>query len=90
LTAEKVENADKLLKLTVDTGDAHITLVAGIASYYKPEDVIGMQVLMVKNLKPAKIRGILSQGMILAAETPDGGLALMTPNKPAKTGVRVK
>ncbi|MDD3002029.1 MAG: hypothetical protein PHF29_09770, partial [Candidatus Riflebacteria bacterium] len=51
---------------------------------------IGMQVLMVKNLKPAKIRGILSQGMILAAETPEGGLALMTPNKPAKTGVRVK
>ncbi|MDD3376089.1 MAG: methionine--tRNA ligase [Candidatus Riflebacteria bacterium] len=90
LTAEKVENADKLLKLTVDTGDATNTLVAGIASYYKPEEIIGMQVLMVKNLKPAKIRGILSHGMILAAETPEGGLALMTPNKPAKTGVRVK
>ena len=49
-----------------------------------------MQVLMVKNLKPAKIRGVVSHGMILAAETEDGSLALMTPNKVAKVGVRVK
>ena len=89
-TAEKVENADKLLKLTVNIGSETRTLVAGIAAFYKPEEIIGKQVVMVKNLKPAKIRGILSHGMILAAPTEDGGLALVSPDKPAQTGVRVK
>lgn len=89
-TAEKVENADKLLKLTVNIGDETRTLVAGIASFYNPEELPGRQVVMVKNLKPAKIRGILSHGMILAAGTADGGLALVSPDKPAQTGVRVK
>ncbi len=88
--AEKVENADKLLKLTVNIGSETRTLVAGIASWYAPDELIDMQVLMVKNLKPAKIREVVSHGMILAAETEDGSLALMTPNKVAKVGVRVK
>ena len=89
-TAEKVENADKLLKLSVNIGEEQPrTVVAGIASYYKPEEIIGKQVLMVKNLKPAKIRGIMSHGMLLCAETEDGHLALMTPSIPAKTGIRV-
>lgn len=89
-TAEKVENADKLLKLSVNIGEEQPrTVVAGIASYYKPEEILGKQVLMVKNLKPAKIRGIMSHGMLLCAETEDGGLALMTPSIPAKTGIRV-
>ena len=90
LTAEKVENADKLLKLKVSIGSEERELVAGIALYYKPEDLIGKQVLMVKNLKPAKIRGIMCHGMILAATAKDGGLALMMPSKPAEVGVRVK
>ena len=89
-TAEKVENADKLLKLTVSIGEETRTLVAGIASFYSPNDLLGKQVVMVKNLKPAKIRGVVSHGMILAAPTEDGGLALITPDKIAKTGVRVK
>jgi methionyl-tRNA synthetase len=89
-TAEKVENADRLLKLTVSIGEESRNLVAGIAAFYSPEELLGKQVVMVKNLKPAKIRGILSHGMILAAQTEDGGLALVTPDKPAKTGVRVK
>ncbi|HMM61465.1 MAG TPA: methionine--tRNA ligase subunit beta, partial [Candidatus Rifleibacterium sp.] len=89
-TAEKVDNADKLLKLTVNIGEETRTLVAGIAAFYKPEELPGRQVVMVKNLKPAKIRGILSHGMILAAGTEDGGLALVSPDKPAKTGIRVK
>jgi len=89
-TAEKVENADKLLKLTVNIGSETRTLVAGIAAFYKPEEIIGRQVVMVKNLKPAKIRGILSHGMILAAATEDGGLALVSPDKPARVGIRVK
>jgi len=71
--AEKVEKADKLLKLTVDTGTDTRTLVAGIALYYTPEELMGKKIMIVKNLKPAKLRGILSQGMILAASTlPDG------------------
>lgn len=88
--AEKVENADKLLKLNVDISSEKRSLVAGIAAFYKPEELIGKQVVMVKNLKPAKIRGIFSQGMILAAATEDGGLALVGPDKPARTGVKVK
>jgi len=67
LAAEKVEKADKLLKLDVDTGDGRRTLVAGIALQYQPEDLVGRKVIIVKNLKPAKLRGILSEGMILAA-----------------------
>ncbi|MBF0406990.1 MAG: methionine--tRNA ligase [Candidatus Riflebacteria bacterium] len=90
ITAEKVEKADKLLKLSVRIGEETRSLVAGIALHYKPEDLIGKQVVMVKNLKPAKIRGVVSHGMILAAGTPDGGLALVTPSKPSVCGVRVK
>jgi methionyl-tRNA synthetase len=64
--------------------------VAGIAAFYDCQELIGKQVVMVKNLKPAKIRGVVSHGMILAAQTKDGGLALITPDKLAKTGIRVK
>ncbi|MBN2345965.1 MAG: methionine--tRNA ligase [Candidatus Aminicenantes bacterium] len=71
LAAEKVEKADKLLKLTVDSGGDTRTLVAGIALYYKPEELLGRKIIIVKNLKPAKLRGILSQGMILAASDAD-------------------
>lgn len=71
LAAEKVEKADKLLKLQIDTGTDTRTLVAGIAQYYKPEDLVGRKIIIVKNLKPAKLRGILSQGMILAASDAD-------------------
>ncbi|HOW45086.1 MAG TPA: methionine--tRNA ligase [Candidatus Aminicenantes bacterium] len=71
LAAEKVEKADKLLQLQVDTGDGTRTLVAGIALHYRPEDLVGRKIIIVKNLKPAKLRGILSQGMILAASDAD-------------------
>ena len=71
LAAEKVEKADKLLKLQIDTGSDTRTLVAGIAQYYEPEDLVGRKIIIVKNLKPAKLRGILSQGMILAASDAD-------------------
>lgn len=67
LNAEKIENADRLLKLEVDTKEDKRTLVAGIAQYYTPEDLIGRKIIIVKNLKPVKLRGVLSQGMILAA-----------------------
>jgi methionyl-tRNA synthetase len=71
LAAEKVEKADKLLKLQIDTGSDTRTLVAGIALHYRPEDLVGRKIIIVKNLKPAKLRGILSQGMILAASDAD-------------------
>lgn len=60
-------NTDKLLKLTVDLGDEQRQVVSGIAQHYKPEELVGKSVVMVINLKPAKLRGIVSQGMILAA-----------------------
>lgn len=72
LEAEKVEKADKLLKLRIDTGDGIRTLVAGVALYYQPTELIGKKIIIVKNLKPATVRGILSQGMILAASGSDG------------------
>lgn len=70
--AEKHPNADKLLKLTVDTGTDTRTLVAGVARFYSPEDLKGRKIIIVKNLKPAKLRGILSEGMILAASDAEG------------------
>jgi len=80
VAAEKVAKADKLLKLTVSLGAETRTVVAGIAEHYKPEDVVGLQVVIVANLKPAKIRGIESQGMVLAAS--DGELlSLVAPIK---------
>jgi methionyl-tRNA synthetase len=85
LEAEKVEKADKLLKLKIDTGDGTRTLVAGIAQYYKPEDLVGRKIIIVKNLKPAKLRGILSQGMILAAS--DAGNRPYIPILPDDTPV---
>jgi methionyl-tRNA synthetase len=85
LAAEKVEKADKLLKLQIDTGDGTRTLVAGIALFYKPEDLVGRKIIIVKNLKPAKLRGILSQGMILAAS--DAGNRPYIPILPDDTPI---
>lgn len=67
LAAEKVKKADKLLMLTVDLGNEQRTIISGIAKHYEPEQLIGKTVVMVVNLKPAKIRGVVSHGMVLAA-----------------------
>jgi methionyl-tRNA synthetase len=67
LTAERVPKTEKLLKLTLDLGSEQRTVVSGIAGAYAPEDMVGRTVIYLANLKPAKIRGVLSQGMILAA-----------------------
>jgi methionyl-tRNA synthetase len=90
LEAEKVEKADKLLKLTVDTGIDKRIIVSGIAEHYAPEDVIGKTVQVLLNLAPRKIRGIESQGMILMAEDPEGKLSFMTPEKGFEAGGGVK
>ncbi|AZB16293.1 methionine--tRNA ligase [Chryseobacterium indologenes] len=78
--AEKVEKADKLLKLTVDTGVDVRTVVSGIAESFTPEEVIGKQVMILLNLAPRKIRGIESQGMLLLTTKPDGKLSFVTPD----------
>lgn len=81
LEAEKVEKADKLLKLLVDTGLDKRTIVSGIAEHYSPDEVIGKTVQVLMNLAPRKIRGIESQGMILMAENAEGALSFMVPEK---------
>ncbi|MDU4961704.1 MAG: methionine--tRNA ligase [Sporomusaceae bacterium] len=78
LACEKVKGADKLLLLTVDLGSEQRTIVSGIAKHYTPESLVGQTVVMIVNLKPAKIRGIESRGMVLAASSDDGKLALVT------------
>lgn len=89
LTAEKVEKADKLLKFTVDLGSEQRTIVSGIAKYYTPEAMLGKQVVVVANLKPAKLRGIESQGMLLCAVSADGDVVLVSPEKRVPAGSEV-
>ena len=90
LTAEKHPDADKLLKMTVDTGIDVRTIVSGIAEHYAPEEIIGKQVSVLINLAPRKIRGIVSQGMILMAEDNDGNLAFVSPEKAVDNGGEVR
>ncbi len=87
LAAEKVENADKLLKVTVDLGDEQREVVSGISKYYEPDDLVGKNVVMVINLKPTKIRGIMSQGMILAASK-DDALKVVSVDMPVGSVVK--
>ncbi len=79
--ANKIEKADKLLQLTVDTGIDTRTVVSGIAEHYNAEDVVGQKVSILLNLAPRKIRGVESQGMILMAETNEGELCFVSPTK---------
>lgn len=88
VACEKVEKADKLLKLTLQVGDETRTVVSGIAKSYTPEEMVGKQVVLVANLKPAKLRGIESQGMILCATDGDG-VALVAPEKKVPSGSEV-
>ena len=90
LAAEKVEKADKLLKLTIDLGFEQRTVVSGIALHYTPEEIIGMQVTLVANLAPRKMRGIESNGMILMAENAEGKLIFINPHGEAMNGIAVK
>jgi len=86
LTCEKVEKADKLLKLTLEVGTETRTVVSGIALHFAPEEVIGKSVLYLANLAPRKMRGIESQGMILMAENTDGKLYFMQPSANINSG----
>ena len=90
LECTKVPKADKLLQFRIDDGLEKRTIVSGIAQHYKPEDLVGKQVCFIANLAPRKLKGIVSEGMILSAENFDGKLAVITPEKEVKPGSEVK
>ncbi len=77
-SAEKVKKSDKLLKIELKLGNETRTVVSGIAQYYEPEQLIGKLVILVHNLKPAKLKGILSEGMLLCADDGNGAVKLLT------------
>lgn len=90
LACEKVPNADKLLKSTVEMGNETRTIVSGIAKHYAPEDLVGKTVIVVSNLAPRKLRGIDSFGMLLCAEDKDSGkLSLLTTLSDVASGSEV-
>ena len=89
LSAEKVQKADKLLKLEVDLGFEKRTIVSGIALHFKPEEIVGKQVVVVANLAPRKMRGIESNGMILMAEDKEGKLHFVMPENVIDAGASV-
>jgi methionyl-tRNA synthetase len=88
-SAEKVDGADKLLKLQVSLGTEERQIVAGIAQHYDPAELVGKDIVVVANLKPAKLRGIESQGMLLAASD-ESTVSILTPLKDVKVGSKVK
>ena len=90
LECEKVPKADKLLRFLLDDGLGKRTILSGIAEYYpNPEELIGSQILFVANLAPRKMRGMMSEGMILSAENPDGTLTLVRPGDKLANGAEI-
>lgn len=89
LEAERIENADRLLRLRIDLGSEQRQLVAGVAQAYEPEALIGRRVIVVANLKPARIRGVESDGMLLAADL-DGRPIIATFDEDVPPGTRVR
>ncbi|NLO82592.1 MAG: methionine--tRNA ligase [Clostridiales bacterium] len=89
INAEPVKKTDKLLKLTLEVGNQTRQVVSGIAKYYKPDELIGKMVILLANLKPVKLRGELSQGMILAATDDSDNLALLTVDREIPGGSKI-
>ena len=90
LACERVPKADKLLKFSIADGLDNRTIVSGIAQHYKPEDLVGKQVIFIANLPPRKLRGIESQGMILSAVDFNGNLSVATIDREVKPGSQVQ
>jgi tRNA-binding protein len=86
--AEAHPNADKLVVLQVDLGSEQRQICAGIRNHYTPEELIGKQIIVVANLETAKLRGLESQGMLLAASD-EGRVIILTPDKPVQPGSQV-
>lgn len=89
LECQKVPKTDKLLQFLIDDGIKKRTIISGIAAFYNPEELIGKQICFIANLEPRKLKGILSEGMILSAENSDGSLALIQPCKQVNPGSQV-
>jgi len=89
IEAEKIEGTDKLLKLKVDLGEEKRQLVAGIAKFYQPEDLIGKEIVVVANLEPKTLRGVESQGMLLAADV-EGKPVLLKPDQEVPPGTKIR
>jgi methionine--tRNA ligase beta chain len=87
-SAEPHPNADKLLVLQIDLGTEERQICAGIRSYYTPEELVGRQIVVVANLETATLRGLESQGMLLAASD-EGRVIILTPEKPVPAGSKV-
>ncbi len=87
-SAARVPNTDKLMRMEVDDGEDIRFIISGIAEHYESEDLVGRSIVLFANLKPAKIRGEISNGMLLAAGN-DGELALLTTDKSMKPGSKV-
>jgi methionine--tRNA ligase beta chain len=89
IKVEKIEGSEKLLKLKVDLGKEVRQIVAGIAKFYKPEDLVGKEIIVVANLEPKKLMGLESQGMLLAAEK-DGEPVILIPEKEVLPGTKIR
>ncbi|NBH92582.1 methionine--tRNA ligase [Duncaniella muris] len=89
LECVKVPKADKLLRFLIDDGLEKRTIVSGIAKYYKPEELVGKQVCFIANLPPRKLKGIVSEGMILSAENSDGFIVLLSPSAAVAPGAKI-
>ena len=89
LECEKVKKADKLLRFLIDDGMEKRTIVSGIAKYYTPDELIGKQVCFIANFEPRKLKGIVSEGMILSAVAPDGRLIVIGPTGEIAPGATV-
>jgi methionyl-tRNA synthetase len=87
-SAEAHPNADKLLVLQVELGEEQRQICAGIRNHYNPEDLVGKQIVVVANLETAKLRGLESQGMLLAASD-EGRVIVLTPEKPVASGAKI-
>ena len=89
ISCEAVKKSKKLLCSQVKIGSQVKQIVSGIKAYYTPEEMVGKKVMVLVNLKPAKLAGVLSEGMLLCAEDADGNLALVTPEKPMPSGAEI-
>ena len=90
IACEKVKKSEKLLHETVKVGDEIRSVVSGIAKYYTPEEMVGKKVVLVTNLKPVKLCGVRSEGMILCAEDSEGNLSLLSPEKSMESGAKIR
>jgi methionyl-tRNA synthetase len=89
IKCEAVPKSKKLLCSQVKVGSKTLQIVSGIHKYYEPEDMVGKKVMVLVNLKPAKLAGVTSEGMLLCAEDADGNLSLMVPEKKMPSGAEI-